>query len=622
MAQILKLAQLNANGLENVSVDLNELVADSFTFGGAGGTNVTKTLIDLLILQSHAPMSDNQNVIAGTGLTGGGAGSSTTLNVVAGDNSLTVNADDLIVKRDGAGAVGLTASGLFINTDGASLEISTNALQIKDLGVVTSKLNTNAVTDTKLASHATLDANRAVGTDHIKNSAVTDDKLTLGINANKIADSSVSNVEFQYLDGVTSSIQTQLNGKQPNGNYITALTGDVVATGPGSVSATIQPASVDENKLNTSVAGSGLSGGSGSPLSVNVDGTTLEINSDTLRIKAAGVTGTHLAASVAGAGLSGGAGSALSVNVDAASLEIVTDTLQIKDSGVTTAKINNAAVDSDKLSASVAGAGLSGGAGSALAVNVDTTTIEINSDTLRVKAAGITEVQLATSVAGNGLSGGAGTALSVNVDGSTLEINTDTLRIKDAGVTLAKLASLSVDENKLTTSVAGNGLSGGGGSALAVNVDGVTLTIVTDTLQANRVPLVADAMTAGESFAANTSFLVRWAVNGETAGRVYKADITSAAAQGKFYAFGIALSTGAVTAGNPITVIQLGAHTLGSSDTPFAGTDIGKAVYLSTAGTFTLVPPTASATAVWRVGVVRTTSSISMGTYQLNGINP
>ena len=45
--------------------------------------------------------------------------------------------------------------------------------------------------------------------------------------------------EISYVSGVTSSIQTQLNGKQASGNYITALTGDVTASGPGSVAATL-----------------------------------------------------------------------------------------------------------------------------------------------------------------------------------------------------------------------------------------------------------------------------------------------------------------------------------------------------------------------------------------------
>jgi hypothetical protein len=59
------------------------------------------------------------------------------------------------------------------------------------------------------------------------------------IDAAKIDGGVVSNTEFAYLDGVTSPIQTQLNGKQASGNYITALTGDVTASGPGSATATL-----------------------------------------------------------------------------------------------------------------------------------------------------------------------------------------------------------------------------------------------------------------------------------------------------------------------------------------------------------------------------------------------
>lgn len=50
----------------------------------------------------------------------------------------------------------------------------------------------------------------------IDSGAVTDTKLGTGINANKIADGTVDNTEFQYLNGVTSAIQTQLNGKEPS----------------------------------------------------------------------------------------------------------------------------------------------------------------------------------------------------------------------------------------------------------------------------------------------------------------------------------------------------------------------------------------------------------------------
>jgi len=74
------------------------------------------------------------------------------------------------------------------------------------------------------------------------------------VDAAKIADGSVSNTEFQYLDGVTSDIQTQIDSKQPTGNYITDLTGDVVANGPGSVASTAQPAMITGKTSLSAVA--------------------------------------------------------------------------------------------------------------------------------------------------------------------------------------------------------------------------------------------------------------------------------------------------------------------------------------------------------------------------------
>jgi hypothetical protein len=61
--------------------------------------------------------------------------------------------------------------------------------------------------------------------------------------------------------------------------------------------------------------------------------------------------------------------------------------------------------------------------------------------TAKIDNGAVTAAKLASAVAGSGLSGGAGTALAVNVDDSTVEINSDTLRLKDAGITSAKLAS-------------------------------------------------------------------------------------------------------------------------------------------------------------------------------------
>ena len=80
----------------------------------------------------------------------------------------------------------------------------------------------------------------------------------------------------------------------------------------------------------------------GNTLDVAVDGTTIEVNADALRI----------AATAAGSGLTGGGGSALAVNVDSTTIEINSDTVRI--------------------AATAAGDGLTGGGGSALAVGAGT----------------------------------------------------------------------------------------------------------------------------------------------------------------------------------------------------------------------------------------------------------
>lgn len=134
-------------------------------------------------------------------------------------------------------------------------------------------------------------------------------------------------------------------------------------------------------------------------------------------------------------------------------------------------------------------------------------------------------------------------------------------------------------------------------------------------------PAVRKSVTVDEAFAADTSFLVRYALDGETAGRVLKADSASAAANEEFYAVAVLQSAGAaLTAGETVTATFLGSHALGSSDTPFAAADIGKPVYLTDAGAFSTTPPADAGDAVYRIGIVETTTSIWVDGKQLNGI--
>lgn len=63
--------------------------------------------------------------------------------------------------------------------------------------------------------------------------------------------------ELSYVKGVTSAIQTQLNGKQATGNYITSLTGEATASGPGAASVTLTNSAVIGKVLTGYTSGAG-----------------------------------------------------------------------------------------------------------------------------------------------------------------------------------------------------------------------------------------------------------------------------------------------------------------------------------------------------------------------------
>lgn len=89
----------------------------------------------------------------------------------------------------------------------------------------------------------------------------------------------------------------------------------------------------------------------------------------------------------------------------------------------------------------------------------------------------ITEAKLTASVAGNGLSGGNGSPIEVNVDNSTVEISSDSLRVKDLGITTAKINNGAITSAKLdqNISISGN-INIAGTSYIAEIIEKVHLT--------------------------------------------------------------------------------------------------------------------------------------------------
>lgn len=81
---------------------------------------------------------------------------------------------------------------------------------------------------------------------------------------------------------------------------------------------------------------------------------------------------------------------------------------------------------------------------------------------------GVGVAQLASAVAGDGLTGGGGSALAVGA-GTGITVGADSVGISDGGVDTLQLADNAVTAAKLPTSVAGAGIAGGGGTALSLD---------------------------------------------------------------------------------------------------------------------------------------------------------
>ena len=119
------------------------------------------------------PAGDINEVIAGAGLTGGGDSGAVTLNAIGTANRISVSADAIDISATYVGQSSITTVG-------------------------------------------------TIGTGTWQGTAIANNYLGTGINANKLANGSVSNTELQYINSLSSNAQTQLNSK-PSSSFVTAM---------------------------------------------------------------------------------------------------------------------------------------------------------------------------------------------------------------------------------------------------------------------------------------------------------------------------------------------------------------------------------------------------------------
>ena len=276
----------------------------------------------------------------------------------------------------------------------------------------------------------------------------------------------------------------------------------------------------------STIAGDGLAAASG-VLAVGVDDSSIETNSDALRIKASGVTNAMLAGSIADSKLNQittsdkVAGSAVELagtsafedstglrlkaatagdGLSMSSQVLALDLNELTDATVAVGADSFAFIDATgnvsrkeslaDYATAIAGTGLKADAG-VLEVRVSGSVVR-SSD----------KIGLTGSIAGAGLAYAGGinsiSGLSVNVDDSGIEISSDSLRLKDDGVTLAKMASLA--SGKLI-------LGDGSNNPAAVTMSGDAtlsaagaLTIANDAVEQ---AMIADDAVGADQLAAN-----------------------------------------------------------------------------------------------------------------------
>ena len=275
-------------------------------------------------------------------------------------------------------------------------------------------------------------------------------------------------------------------------------------------------------------------GSGAASVAVEADGTTLTVGASGVKVSDAGINVTQLNTNVAGTGIAGGGGSALSVDLnqlDVAAIDVANDSFAIIDANDSNGSRKESIAD---FIAAIDGNGLAASSG-VLAVDLDGSTLSVGASGVKVADAGVGTTQIADSlgelgsnsftgsfsgsfsgsvsidledlVAGNGLSGtnydGQTTrtfAVSSSDSGATLNITSNGVKVANGGIDTTQLADDAVTIGKIAdaatgsifATVSGDATIGEGGVLALANGVVDTNQLANDAVTADKI---ADAAT-------------------------------------------------------------------------------------------------------------------------------
>jgi hypothetical protein len=422
----------------SVAVDLNELSAAAVDVA-----NDSLALIDATDNGSKKEsIADLMTAVAGNGLSASSGVLALDANELsaaavdrANDSFVLIDATDNSTKKESiadlaaafADGDGIEAADgkLSVKVDDTGIEINSDTVRLKDNGVTLAKMAGLARGKFIYGDASGDPAALAVGSAH----------QFLQADGSDLAWVSMSG-DVTLAAGVASIGATKVTDAMMNDDVATGLAGVGLSAASGVLALDLNELSAaavdrandsiviidatDNSSKKESIAdlaaafadGDGIEASSGK-LSVKVDDSSLEINSDAVRVKAAGITDAMMnddvATGLAGNGLAASSG-VLAVGVDDSSIELNSDAVRVKASGITNAmlagsianaKLSNSAITVGSTSTSLGGtstafAGLTGldftAANAAIAASLGANTLSLGGSTSTIKVMGDLEV--------------------------------------------------------------------------------------------------------------------------------------------------------------------------------------------------------------------------------------